>query len=137
MPPRDFGMFMYEQQKGSKNPQAFRMHWVFYNIVFKEPNLYLTYGTTEFNGETFEIMLEFDDAIYNKILTLLPQKQNVALRALALEVKSYPSQIDFDDDYPEFRPQIGLDVKLGEFRKLGDKKYVPFVVNDAVRPEDL
>jgi hypothetical protein len=82
-------------------------------------------------------MLEFDDAIYNKILTLLPQKQNVALRALALEVKSYPSQIDFDDDYPEFRPQIGLDVKLGEFRKLGDKKYVPFVVNDAVRPEDL
>ena len=137
MPPRDFGMYMYEQQKDSNAPTAFRMNWTFYNIVFKEPNLFLSYGSTEVNGEQFEIMLEFDDGIYNKMLSILPQKQSVTLRALAQEVKSYPSQLDFEDDYPELRPQLGIDVKLGEFRKLGDKKYVPFIVTDAVRPEEL
>lgn len=134
MPTRDLGIHLSEQQKKTPQKSPMWMDWTVYNIYINGQNQYLSVGSVTIESDVYEFILEFNDQIFDKMLSMMPSFLAAAIKENVQTIfreKSYPRQLVFEDDVAEMRPHFFAEVKLGEKKKLGDTKYIPLIVTDV------
>jgi hypothetical protein len=126
---KDFGMYVLKNTRDkSKLPEMYWPQFAFYNLAVLEPGSYTTTANTVAGGEEYAMTVDFDDAIFEKLLDTMPKANADKLRDLVDRIVDYPAMVRFDGGIT-----VGLKARLGTLQHGSGEDFIPFVALDVIK----
>lgn len=132
---KDYGLLLYNQTRDlPEKPQFVFMNFVIANLARVEPNLYSVSSKTEVEGEEYAMTIDFDKAILDSMLALLPGYISDQLRQALKGEDNYPIFIDLSQN-PGDPITMDIRTKIGELQQGEDEDFISMIVTEVLKPE--